>query len=162
MTNRLERQIFLDFLREGGLRVTAERLALFDEVFEQHGHVDAERILRAMKSKGMKISRATVYRNLELLVSCGLVKKYRLGHDRYLFEHLHPGQQHDHLVCEGCGRVVEFISPGIRALQREICKAHDFDPDQHTLKISGRCLICAGGRRAGRADVAAAAGAPSA
>lgn len=138
-----ERRKFLSFLRCRGLRVTSERLALFEEIFAQHGHIDAEQLLGAMKSKGHKISRATVYRNLELLVEGGLVRKSRLGRSRHLYEHVHGGQHHDHLVCRDCGRVVEFVSPGIEALQREICRAHGFDADQHTLQILSRCERCA-------------------
>lgn len=138
-----ERETFLSFLRCKGLRVTSERLALFDEIFAQHGHIDAEELLEAMKDKGHKISRATVYRNLELLVEGGLVRKSRLGRTRHLYEHIHVGQRHDHLVCRDCGRVVEFVSPGIEALQREICRAHGFDAEQHTLQILGRCQRCA-------------------
>ena len=56
---------------------------------------------------------------------------------------IHGGQQHDHLVCTGCGRVVEFVSPGIAALQGEICRAHGFVPSPHSLQITGRCNQCA-------------------
>jgi Fur family ferric uptake transcriptional regulator len=101
-----------------------------------------------MKARSLKISRATVYRNLDLLVECGLARKQRLGRNRYLYEHVHPGQRHDHLVCTGCGRVVEFVSPGIAALQGEICRAHGFSPTQHTLQISGLCNACAETRAA--------------
>ncbi len=142
MNNEREKEIFLEHLRKRGRRVTAERLAVCEEIFRQHGHVDADDLLAAMQRRGVKISRATVYRNLDLLVECDLVRKYRLGRDRYLYEHLHPGQRHDHLVCRECGRVVEFVSPGIRALQREICKAHGFDPSEQTLQISGCCRAC--------------------
>lgn len=143
MAQPREREQFLDYLHQQGMRVTRERLALFDEIFTRHGHIDAEDLLAGMQSQGLKISRATVYRNLDLLVECGLVRKYRLGHDRFLFEHIHPGQQHDHLVCTECGRVVEFVSPGIAALQTEICRAHGFVPGRHTLQISGLCTDCA-------------------
>jgi len=138
-----EREIFTRYLRERGGRVTAERLRVFDEIFDQHGHVDADKLFRSMRRRGVKISRATVYRNLELLVDCGLVRRQRLGQRRYLYEHVHPGQGHDHLVCGVCGRVVEFVSPAISALQREIARAHDFDPEEHTLQISGVCVACA-------------------
>ena len=142
MADDREKQKFLQFLRDRGHRVTAERLALFDEIFSQHGHIDAEELLRGMRSRALKISRATVYRNLDLLVECGLVRKQRLGRDRYLYEHVHGGQRHDHLVCAGCGRVVEFVSPGIAALQAEICRAHGFLPTRSTLQISGLCNEC--------------------
>ncbi len=143
MANAREKEQFLQFLRGRGQRVTGERLALFDEIFSQHGHIDAEELLRAMKTRGLKISRATVYRNLDLLVECGLARKQRLGSRGFLYEHVHPGQQHDHLVCTGCGRVVEFVSPGIAALQSEICRAHGFVTTRHTLQIAGLCNACA-------------------
>ncbi len=142
-----ERQQFLKFLRDRGQRVTAERLALFDEVYAQHQHLDAEALLSAMKEKGLKISRATVYRNLDLLVDCGLVRKQRLGRNRFLYEHVHPGQRHDHLVCRRCGKVAEFVSGGIGALQAEICRAHGFDPTEFSLQISSICRDCRAGRR---------------
>jgi len=143
MSDARERQKFLQFLRDRGHRVTSERLALFDEIFAQHGHIDAEELLGLMKARALKISRATVYRNLDLLVECGLARKQRLGRNRFLYEHVHPGQRHDHLVCTGCGRVVEFVSPGIAALQSEICRAHGFSTTFHTLQISGLCNACA-------------------
>ena len=144
MSNARERERFLQFLRSRGHRVTQERLALFEEIFAQHKHIDAEELLATIKARGLKISRATVYRNLDLLVECGMVRKQRLGQDRFLYEHVHGGQHHDHLVCTGCGRVVEFMSQGIAALQSEICRAHGFVPTRHTLQISGLCNDCAG------------------
>lgn len=155
MANAREKEQFLQYLRGRGQRVTGERLALFDEIFSQHGHIDAEALLAAMKARGLKISRATVYRNLDLLVESGLARKQRLGSRGFLYEHVHCGQQHDHLVCTGCGRVVEFVSPGIAALQGEICRAHGFVPTRHTLQIAGLCNRCAE-VSAGVAGVAAA------
>jgi Fur family ferric uptake transcriptional regulator len=137
-----EKGQFLTWLKGRGQRVTEERLALFEEVFSQHGHIDAEALLAAMQARGSKISRATVYRNLDLLVECGLARKQQLASRRFLYEHVHGGQHHDHLVCTVCGRVVEFMSPGIAALQTEICRAHGFVPSHHTLQISGLCNRC--------------------
>jgi Fur family ferric uptake transcriptional regulator len=143
MADPREKERFLGFLRERGQRVTAARLALLDEVFRQHGHIDAEQLLAAARERGLKISRATVYRNLDLLVASGLARKQRLGRRRFLYEHVHGGQRHDHLVCTGCGRVVEFMSPGIAALQGEICRAHGFLPSAYSLQINGLCQACA-------------------
>jgi Fur family ferric uptake transcriptional regulator len=157
MANAREKDQFLRFLRDRRQRVTGERLALFDEIFSQHGHIDAEELLEAMKARGLKISRATVYRNLDLLVESGLARKQRLGSRGFLYEHVHGGQQHDHLVCTGCGRVVEFVSPGIAALQGEICRAHGFLPTRHTLQIAGLCNLCAEAAPAGHAGDTAVA-----
>lgn len=141
-----EKEQFLRFLRSRGQRVTGERLALFDEIFAQHRHIDAEELLAAMKARGLKISRATVYRNLDLLVESGLARKQQLGGRGFQYEHVHPGQQHDHLVCTACGRVVEFVSPGIAALLTEICRAHGFLAGRHTLQIAAICKSCAEAR----------------
>ena len=138
-----ERQIFIDALRGRGMRVTDERLALLDEMFSQHTHLDAEQMCSRMKAHGHKISRATVYRNLDLLVECGLARKYRLGQDRFLYEHIHPGQSHDHISCRQCGQVVEFVSPAISALLGEICEAHGFEASDRALQVIGLCGICA-------------------
>jgi Fur family transcriptional regulator, ferric uptake regulator len=159
MANAREKEQFLRFLRDRGQRVTGERLALFDEIFSLHGHIDAEELLGAMKARGLKISRATVYRNLDLLVESGFARRQQLGSRGFLYEHVHAGQQHDHLVCTGCGRVVEFVSPGIAALQAEICRAHGFVPTRHALQISGLCNRCA--QVSSQADLAAGASAAS-
>jgi Fur family ferric uptake transcriptional regulator len=160
MADPRERERFLSFLRERRHRVTAERLALLDEVFRQHGHIDAEQLLAAARGRGLKLSRATVYRNLDLLVASGLARKQRLGRRHYLYEHVHGGQRHDHLVCTVCGRVVEFLSPGIAALQSEICRAHGFVPSAYSLQINGLCRDCADAARSA-AGAAGESGQPS-
>ena len=138
----MERRRFREYVREQGLRMTAERLALFDEVFKQHGHVDANEILGGLRAQGSKISRATVYRNLDLLEQCGLVRKHQMGGRQRLYEHVHGDHNHDHLVCRECGRVVEFMSVGIAALQREICRAHGFKESGNSIQIESRCVDC--------------------
>lgn len=142
MQYEAERQRFRDAVRRRGLRMTSTRWALFDEVFAQHGHVDVQELIGALRRRGAKISRATVYRNLDLLESCGLVRRHQMGGRQRLYEHVHGGQSHDHLVCRVCGRVVEFVSVGIAALQQEICRAHGFDASDHSLQIESRCLDC--------------------
>lgn len=153
-----EREVLLEYLRERGLRMTQERAAVFEEIFGQHGHVDAADLHAALEARGADVSRATVYRNLQLLVDCGLVRKQRLDRRRYLYEHVHAGQRHDHLVCRECGRVVEFVSPGIAALQREICRAHGFRPGESALQISGLCEECGAGEEAPEAASTAGSG----
>jgi Fur family ferric uptake transcriptional regulator len=138
-----EREVLSEFLKRRGLRMTAERRVLFEQIYSHHGHIEADELLRKMKAEGLKISRATVYRNLELLVECGLVRKQRLVRDRHVYEHLHRGLQHDHLVCRSCGRVVEFLSPGVKALLQEICRVHGFEGTDTALQIwSPACSAC--------------------
>ena len=146
----LEEEQFLGFLRSRGLRATAERRALIREIFAQHGHFDADSILAAVHRRGLAISRATVYRNLELLVQAGLAHKVRLSGRSYLYEHLHSGQRHDHMACRCCGRMVEFVSPGITALLGEICRAHGFEGRQNQLADSRRLPLLRRGESPGR------------
>jgi Fur family ferric uptake transcriptional regulator len=155
MPSLREEDQFLRFLRSRGLRATAERQALCREIFAQHGHIDAEQVLAAVRGAGRKISRATVYRNLDLLVSAGLVHRVRLGGNRSVFEHVHPGQKHDHLACRRCGRMVEFVSPAIAAMLTEICRAHGFLAQGNQLQILGECQRCAEARAAESAPRAA-------
>ncbi len=140
-----EEESFLRFLRGRGLRVTAARRALCAEIFAQHGHIDADEVHRAVRAAGHSISRATIYRNLDLLVTAGLVNKVRLGGQRAVFEHVHAGGDHDHMACRRCGRIVEFVSPGITAMLGEICRAHGFSPSESRLQILGLCRDCVHG-----------------
>lgn len=143
MVAESERRQFIDFIRSRGMRVTPERLALLEEVYRQHGHIDAEQILDGLRAAGEKVSRATVYRNLDLLVEAGLVQRQRLGRNRYLYEHVHTGQSHDHLGCRECGRVVEFVSPSIQAMLNEIGRAHGFSKEGRQIQVLGLCQACA-------------------
>lgn len=152
---REEEELFVEFLRARGLRVTAERRALLASIFAQRRHIDAEEVLRAAHVAGHKISRATVYRNLDLLVECGLVREVRRADERRVFEHISPGQDHDHLVCRQCGRIAEFASQELTALLGCICRTKGFEPQRNQLHVVGLCAECA----AAEAPLAAAGGA---
>jgi Fur family ferric uptake transcriptional regulator len=119
-----------------------ERSILLREVFRTHGHIDAEALLRNLRQKGYAISRATVYRNLELLVDAGLVQRVRLASGKTLYEHTHSGSFHHHLICRLCGRVVEFSSRAIALLMEEIARAHDFVTGAEQIQILTACRRC--------------------
>jgi Fur family ferric uptake transcriptional regulator len=130
------------FLREQGLKLTAERSALVREIFATHYHFEADELLFKMKQKGLKISRATVYRTLELLVKSGLVRRVHLGEDHYHYEHVSGNSHHDHLICTTCGTVIEFHDENLEQRQREICERKKFTPTFHNLQILGLCDAC--------------------
>ncbi len=135
-------KLFIQYLRENTLKVTQERLALLEEIFSTSEHLDADDLLARMKTKKKKVSRATVYRTLDLLVQCGLVRKSRLGHEHYFYEKVQPGKRHDHMVCTHCGKIVEFWDPGIDERQRQICQEHGFRPSFYSIQIQGLCKAC--------------------
>ena len=130
------------FLQEQGLKLTSEREALVREIFSIHYHFEADELLFKMKQKNTKISRATVYRTLELLVKSGLVRRVHLGEDHYHYEHVSGNSHHDHLICTACGAVIEFHDEELEQRQREICERKKFTPTFHNLQILGLCDAC--------------------
>jgi Fur family transcriptional regulator, ferric uptake regulator len=145
----LDREItrFQDFLQQQGLKLTAERTALVREIFSIHYHFEADELLFKMKEKNVKISRATVYRTLELLVKSGMVRRVHLGEDHYHYEHVTGNSHHDHLICTTCGGVIEFHDEELERLQLAICAKKKFTPTFHNLQILGVCDAC---RRTGQ------------
>jgi Fur family ferric uptake transcriptional regulator len=140
----IDREItrFQDFLLQQGLKLTSERTALVREIFATHYHFEADELLFRMKEKNVKISRATIYRTLELLVKSGLVRRVHLGEDHYHYEHVRRDSHHDHLICTTCGAVIEFHDPLLEARQLEICARKRFTATFHNLQILGVCDSC--------------------
>ena len=133
---------FAIFLQQAGQKLTSERAALVREIFSTHYHFEADELLFKMKGKNVKISRATVYRTLELLVKSGMVRRVHLGEDHYHYEHVTGNSHHDHLICTTCGSVIEFHDPEIEQRQREVCARKHFTPTFHNLQILGVCDSC--------------------
>ena len=133
---------FQQFLSGQGLKLTHERTALLREIFSAHYHFEADELLFKMKEKKVKISRATIYRTLELLVKSGMVRRVHLGEDHYHYEYITGNSHHDHLVCTTCGAVIEFHDPLLEERQREICARKKFTPTYHNLQILGVCDNC--------------------
>ena len=134
---------FRDFLGENGLKLTNERSALVREIFSTHYHFEADELLFRMKEKDLKISRATIYRTLDLLVKSGMVRRVHLGEDHFHYERVtRDDQPHDHLVCTTCGAVVEFHDEELEQRQLTICEDNGFEPTFRNLQILGVCKRC--------------------
>lgn len=141
MNNR-EQTIFRKYLAKRGLKLTSERQALFDELFARHEHFEADELLVRLRTKHKKISRATIYRTLDLLVDSGIVGRVRIGESGYRYERLRAGEHHDHLICNECGRVIEFFEPAIESLQDEVCEKYGFLALSHSHQLRGICRQC--------------------
>lgn len=112
------------------------------EIFNEESHLEAEELLARFRSRGDKVSRATIYRTFDLLLRAGLIKKSDFGHDHFHYEKKYGREHHDHLVCVSCGEVIEFFSSDLEKLQEKVCKEHDFQMDNHSLQIFGLCRRC--------------------
>jgi len=141
-------EIFRRFLAERRLNFTRERRAILACVFADDRHFEAKELVGTLRQRGARVSRATVYRTLALLVDSGLLDEVSLGGEHRHYEHVLGHEHHDHLVCNSCGRIIEFTSPAIERLQEQICREHRFKASGHRLRIFGRCAECARAARA--------------
>ena len=134
---------FREFLssRPRPQRFTGQQRELVQHIFARHHHFDADQLIDDLKAAGLNISRATVYRTLTKLVDAGLLRRLDLG-ARTFFEHDYGYPQHEHLVCEQCGKVIEFQHPAIETAIQEVAEENQFQFTGHTLLIRGTCLEC--------------------
>jgi Fur family ferric uptake transcriptional regulator len=134
---------FRDFLARRGLRMTRERIVILEAILAASDHFDAEKLYLDLRAQESLVSRATVYRTLDLLVQCGLVDRSRFASDSFSYEPMDGREHHDHMVCTACGHVIEFVSEEIERLQDQACASHDFQSHSHRLTIFGLCADCA-------------------
>ena len=135
-------EVFKEYLTSRKLKFTTERQAILDRVFENHKHFEADELLVDLRLNHLKISKATIYRTLSLLVKSGLLREVIFGERHTHYEHVYGHEHHDHLVCNKCGKIIEFVEYGIEKLQDEVCKKHKFKADSHRLQIQGLCEDC--------------------
>lgn len=132
---------FREFLEMRNLKCTGERLGIVEHVFAKHNHFEADQLVADMKAKKMRVSRSTVYRTLALLVEAGLLRELQFGSST-AYDHDYGYPQHEHLYCEKCGQVIEFVSDELSELQDSICKKFRFKPTNHQFVIRGVCQDC--------------------
>ncbi|HUW35513.1 MAG TPA: Fur family transcriptional regulator [Planctomycetota bacterium] len=133
---------FREFLAKRGLKLTPERRLILEEVFRQHDHFEAEELLFRMRQRKVRVSKATLYRTLPLLVKAGLLREEVFGERHLHYEHVHGRKHHDHLLCLSCGKIEEFLDETMEQLQDRVCARHGFDPTGHRLEIHGYCKEC--------------------
>jgi Fur family ferric uptake transcriptional regulator len=133
---------FQAFLQRRSLRVTGVRRAIVEAALEQRHHFQAEDLLSAVRARGHAVSPATVYRALPLLLEAGLIQSTEVSGERRRFEISYGRQHHDHLICRGCNKVVEFHFEAFAMLEREIAKKYGFELLDHVHELIGLCDRC--------------------
>lgn len=138
----MEQKIFRNFLLARGCKLTKERVAVLNQITAFKGHFEPEQLYFRLREAGIKASRASVYRTLNLLVEGGLVEKITRTETGNVYEQTFGTDHHDHMICDACGNIIEFCSEKIEKLQEEICRKNSFVGRNHTLVIRGYCEAC--------------------
>jgi len=128
-------------LNSSSRRVTAQRTLLLELLRHSGGHVDADELYRRARKKYPRISLSTVYRNLQLFKKLGLVDERHFDEEHHHYE-VKSGEEHQHLLCISCGKVVEFDYPASRRFKENVGKKYDFDITGVEIHITGLCSGC--------------------
>jgi len=137
-----ETEVFREYLADHGLKQTVPRRIILDTFLKGEGHRTVEEIHRQVRREDPRIGYTTVYRTMKLLSESGLAREIDLSDGATRYEHLYNHAHHDHMVCTGCGRSVEFYNEQIERVQDEASAELGFRVLDHRLQIYGLCRDC--------------------
>lgn len=132
---------FKRMIRQMGLKVTQQRMAILESLSSGRAHVTAQEVFETVNGKHPEIGFATVYRFLRKMAEQNMVTEVRMGGLPARYE-LTPRKHHDHLTCVRCSQIVEFECPPIESLQEQVAREHNFQLTHHVLELYGICPRC--------------------
>ena len=126
------------------LKLTRPREVIVQKILSTKAgeHFSADELWEWLRRKDKSVSKATVYRTLNLLAQKKVVEEHDFGKGQKYYERMMERPHHDHLICVHCGRIIEFENPQIESLQEEIAQHEDFVISYHSHKIFGACSHC--------------------
>jgi|SRR5438876_1932888 len=157
-----EQEVFLKHIQKKGLKRTSQRDLILDVFLRTEGHVSGDDLYRLVRTEDPTVGQTTVYRTLRLLTDAGLAREVRFGDGRAHYEHNYKHQHHDHMICSECGKIIEFYSPELEAIQDAMAAKHKFELTSHLLRMIGICAECRREERTRRHQAMAARKQPAA
>jgi Fur family ferric uptake transcriptional regulator len=142
-----EQEVFLSHIQKKGLKRTSQRDLILDVFLRTERHLSNEDLYRLVQEEDASVGQTTVYRTLKLLTEAGLAREVRFGDGRTHYEHNYKHKHHDHMICSECGKIIEFYSAELEALQDAMAAKHRFEISQHLLRIIGVCAECRRARK---------------
>ena len=124
------------------VRLTQERELVLDGVMAMGGHFGVEDLVFALRKGGRRVSRATVYRTLDLLVDAGLLQRLSADEGGWQYEVMQGRTAHAHLYCVRCGKLADYPVSGLEELHARVQRETKFKPQHHVLRICGICADC--------------------
>ena len=128
-------------LNVSGLRITSQRALILEVIRHGQGHLDADEVYRRAREEQARLSLSTVYRTLQTLKKLDLVEEVHFDEAHHHYE-IKVSTEHHHLVCLGCGQVIEFQYPLTRLVKRQVTEAKDFEITGSEVRITGYCPTC--------------------